>query len=118
MDGDSLPVSKFVNHADGTFPLGASAYEKRGIAVSVPEWNAEKCVQCNNCAFVCPHAAIRPFLLTAEEAPAVEAAPAVVEAAPAVPAATTNTITGNACAAAVAGVMVLAAAAMVISKRK
>ena len=73
MDGDSLPVSKFVNHADGTFPLGASAYEKRGIAVSVPEWNAEKCVQCNNCAFVCPHATIRPFALTAEEAAAAPA---------------------------------------------
>ena len=68
MDGDSLPVSTFVDHADGTFELGASAYEKRGIAVSVPEWDAEKCVQCNNCAFVCPHATIRPFALTEEEA--------------------------------------------------
>ena len=73
MDGDSLPVSKFVAHADGTFPLGASAYEKRGIAVSVPEWNAEKCIQCNNCAFVCPHATIRPFALTEEEAAAAPA---------------------------------------------
>ena len=70
MDGDSLPVSKFVGHADGTFPLGAAAYEKRGIAVTVPEWNAEKCIQCNQCAFVCPHATIRPFALTAEEAAA------------------------------------------------
>ncbi len=68
MDGDALPVSAFVDHADGTFELGASAYEKRGIAVSVPKWDAEKCVQCNQCAFVCPHATIRPFALTADEA--------------------------------------------------
>ena len=68
MDGDSLPVSAFVDHADGTFELGASAYEKRGIAVSVPKWDENKCVQCNQCAFVCPHATIRPFALTAEEA--------------------------------------------------
>ena len=67
MDGDSLPVSKFVDHVDGTFPLGAAAYEKRGIAVSVPKWDAEKCAQCNQCAFVCPHATIRPFALTEEE---------------------------------------------------
>ena len=70
MDGDSLPVSAFTNHADGTFELGAAAYEKRGIAVTVPEWNAEKCIQCNQCAFVCPHATIRPFALTEEEAAA------------------------------------------------
>ena len=73
MDGDSLPVSAFVDHADGTFELGASAYEKRGIAVTVPEWDQTKCIQCNKCAFVCPHATIRPFALSAEEA---EAAPA------------------------------------------
>ena len=73
MDGDSLPVSKFVDHADGTFELGASAYEKRGIAVSVPKWDAEKCVQCNQCAFVCPHATIRPFALTEAEAAAAPA---------------------------------------------
>ena len=73
MDGDSLPVSTFVDHADGTFELGAAAYEKRGIAVSVPKWDAEKCVQCNQCAFVCPHATIRPFALTAEEAAAAPA---------------------------------------------
>ena len=73
MDGDALPVSTFVDHADGTFELGASAYEKRGIAVSVPKWDAEKCVQCNQCAFVCPHATIRPFALTAEEAAAAPA---------------------------------------------
>ena len=68
MDGDSLPVSAFVDHADGTFELGASAYEKRGVAVSVPEWDSAKCIQCNQCAYVCPHATIRPFALTAEEA--------------------------------------------------
>ena len=67
MDGDSLPVSAFVDHADGTFELGASAYEKRGVAVSVPEWDSAKCIQCNQCAYVCPHATIRPFALTADE---------------------------------------------------
>ena len=78
MDGDSLPVSAFVDHADGTFELGAAAYEKRGIAVSVPRWDAEKCVQCNRCAFVCPHATIRPFALTEEEAAAAPAAAKIV----------------------------------------
>ena len=73
MDGDALPVSTFVDHADGTFQLGASAYEKRGIAVAVPEWDAAKCIQCNSCAFVCPHATIRPFALTADEAAAAPA---------------------------------------------
>ena len=68
MDGDSLPVSAFVKHVDGQFELGAAAYEKRGVAVSVPTWDAEKCIQCNQCAYVCPHATIRPFALTAEEA--------------------------------------------------
>ena len=68
MDGDSLPVSAFVDHVDGTFELGASAYEKRGVAVSVPTWDATKCIQCNQCSFVCPHATIRPFALTEEEA--------------------------------------------------
>ncbi len=66
--GDTLPVSAFMEYADGTMPAGTAAYEKRGIAVTVPEWDAEKCIQCNSCAFVCPHAAIRPFLMTAEEA--------------------------------------------------
>ncbi|MDO5443986.1 MAG: pyruvate:ferredoxin (flavodoxin) oxidoreductase, partial [Eubacteriales bacterium] len=79
MDGDSLPVSTFVAHADGTFELGAAAYEKRGIAVTVPEWNAEKCLQCNNCAFVCPHATIRPFALTEEEAAAAPAQTKLVD---------------------------------------
>ena len=68
MDGDSLPVSAFEDCADGTFQQGASAYEKRGVAVLVPEWNNETCAQCNKCAFVCPHATIRPYALTEEEA--------------------------------------------------
>ena len=70
MDGDSLPVSAFVNHADGTFELGASAYEKRGVSAFVPKWYPDRCVQCNNCAFTCPHATLRPFALTDEEAAA------------------------------------------------
>lgn len=65
--GDDLPVSAFVGAEDGTFPLGTSAYEKRGIAVNVPEWIPENCIQCNQCSFVCPHAAIRPFLLDEKE---------------------------------------------------
>ena len=68
MDGDSLPVSAFEAHVDGTFELGAAAYEKRGVAVSVPAWDATKCIQCNQCSFVCPHATIRPYALTEEEA--------------------------------------------------
>ena len=68
MDGDRLPVSAFVAHADGQFEQGAAAYEKRGVAVSVPEWDAATCIQCNQCAFVCPHATIRPFALTEAEA--------------------------------------------------
>ena len=67
MDGDSLPVSAFIDHADGTFEHGAAAYEKRGVAVNVPEWNAATCVGCNKCAFVCPHATIRPYALSEEE---------------------------------------------------
>ncbi|MBQ9192558.1 MAG: pyruvate:ferredoxin (flavodoxin) oxidoreductase, partial [Bacteroidales bacterium] len=66
--GDTLPVSAFVPWQDGTMPNGTAAYEKRGVAVNVPVWDAAKCIQCNTCAFVCPHAAIRPFLLTEEEA--------------------------------------------------
>ncbi len=73
-EGDSLPVSAFLPYADGTMPAGTSAYEKRGVAVEVPEWNPESCIQCNNCAFVCPHAAIRPFLLNADEVAGAEAA--------------------------------------------
>ena len=79
MDGDSLPVSAFMDHADGSFEQGASAFEKRGVAVMVPEWNNETCAKCNKCAFVCPHATIRPFALTNEE---VAAAPANMKVAP------------------------------------
>ena len=78
MDGDSLPVSAFKDIADGQFETGASAYEKRGTAVNVPEWDAAKCIQCNNCAFVCSHATIRPFLLSEDE---VKAAPANIKLA-------------------------------------
>ncbi|MBQ5944478.1 MAG: pyruvate:ferredoxin (flavodoxin) oxidoreductase [Bacteroidales bacterium] len=67
-DGDTLPVSAFEKYCDGTMPSGTSAYEKRGVGVNIPLWDAEKCIQCNTCAFVCPHAAIRPFLLTDEQA--------------------------------------------------
>ena len=73
MNGDSLPVSVFEKYVDGQFPQGSAAYEKRGVAVTVPAWYAENCIQCNNCAFVCPHAAIRPFALTEEEAAAAPA---------------------------------------------
>ena len=79
MNGDSLPVSTFVDHVDGTFEQGASAYEKRGVAVMVPEWNPDTCAKCNKCAFVCPHATIRPFALNEEE---VAAAPANMKKAP------------------------------------
>ena len=69
MDGDSLPVSAFAEgHADGTFEQGAAAYEKRGVAVNVPVWDSAKCIQCNQCSYVCPHATIRPYALTEEEA--------------------------------------------------
>ncbi|MGM9619160.1 MAG: pyruvate:ferredoxin (flavodoxin) oxidoreductase [Oscillospiraceae bacterium] len=79
MDGDSLPVSAFMAHVDGQFELGAAAYEKRGVAVTVPEWDENKCIQCNNCAYVCPHATIRPFALTEEEAAAAPAAARLVD---------------------------------------
>ena len=78
MDADSLPVSAFKDIADGQFETGASAYEKRGTAVMVPEWNAESCAQCNSCAFVCSHATIRPFILSADE---VNAAPSQIKLA-------------------------------------
>lgn len=70
LKGDDLPVSAFLGREDGTFPPGTAAYEKRGIAVNVPEWQPEHCIQCNQCAYVCPHAAIRPFLLDEKEAAA------------------------------------------------
>ncbi|KYH30094.1 pyruvate:ferredoxin (flavodoxin) oxidoreductase [Clostridium colicanis] len=77
LEGDKLPVSAFIGMEDGTFPHGTSAYEKRGIAVTVPEWQMDKCIQCNQCAYVCPHAAIRPILTTEEE---LAKAPASFEA--------------------------------------
>ncbi|MDD3960088.1 MAG: pyruvate:ferredoxin (flavodoxin) oxidoreductase, partial [Oscillospiraceae bacterium] len=67
-EGDKLPVSAFVDREDGTFPQGTAKYEKRGIAVDIPIWNVDNCIQCNQCSLVCPHAAIRPFLLDEEEA--------------------------------------------------
>ena len=79
MDGDSLPVSAFVAHADGTFEQGASAYEKRGVAVMVPEWDGATCAQCNKCSYVCPHATIRPYALTAEEAANAPAVATIVD---------------------------------------
>ena len=79
MDGDSLPVSTFVDHVDGQFELGAAAYEKRGVAVAVPAWDSTKCIQCNQCAYVCPHATIRPFALTEAEAAAAPEAAKIVD---------------------------------------
>ena len=80
-EGDSLPVSTFVGREDGTFPCGTAAYEKRGIAINIPEWQIDKCIQCNQCAYVCPHAVIRPVLLSEEE---VTAAPEGFVSKPAV----------------------------------
>lgn len=76
-EGDKLPVSAFVGMEDGTFPHGTAAYEKRGIAINVPEWQIDKCIQCNQCSYVCPHAAIRPILSNEEE---LAKAPATFEA--------------------------------------
>ncbi|MBR7081942.1 MAG: pyruvate:ferredoxin (flavodoxin) oxidoreductase [Oscillospiraceae bacterium] len=78
MDGDSLPVSAFMDHVDGQFAIGSSAYEKRGVAVTVPTWSSEKCIQCNQCSYVCPHATIRPFAMTEDE---VKAAPSAIKTA-------------------------------------
>ena len=80
-EGDKLPVSAFIGMENGTFPVGTSAFEKRGIAIDVPEWNKDKCIQCNHCAYVCPHAAIRPILVTEAE---VQAAPAGFVTKPAI----------------------------------
>ncbi|MCR9013228.1 pyruvate:ferredoxin (flavodoxin) oxidoreductase [Gabonibacter chumensis] len=79
--GDDLPVSAFTGREDGTFPAGTSRYEKRGIAINVPEWQVNNCIQCNQCAYVCPHAAIRPFLMTEAE---LAAAPAGTASKPAI----------------------------------
>lgn len=79
--GDDLPVSAFNGYEDGTFPAGTAKFEKRGVAINVPEWNVDNCIQCNQCAYVCPHAAIRPFLLTEEE---VAAAPQETGVKPAI----------------------------------
>ena len=79
-EGDSVPVSKFKGIEDGTFPSGTSAYEKRGVAISVPSWHKDKCIQCNQCSFVCPHACIRPILLNESE---LKAAPGSFETVPA-----------------------------------
>ncbi|MCL6559110.1 MAG: pyruvate:ferredoxin (flavodoxin) oxidoreductase, partial [Firmicutes bacterium] len=81
LEGDKLPVSAFKDAADGTFPMGTSRYEKRGVAAFVPEWNKDNCIQCNQCSYVCPHAAIRPVLLNEEEA---KNAPAAFETKPAI----------------------------------
>ena len=79
-EGDDLPVSAFKDIADGTFPSGTAAFEKRGVAVSVPEWKPENCIQCNQCSFVCPHAAIRPILVTKDEKAAAPADFATIKA--------------------------------------
>ncbi|MFV0345066.1 MAG: pyruvate:ferredoxin (flavodoxin) oxidoreductase [Bacteroidales bacterium] len=80
--GDELPVSTFVGREDGTFPAGTTEYEKRGIAVDVPEWKSETCIQCNQCAYVCPHACIRPFLLDKGEMANAPAGMDTIEAKP------------------------------------
>jgi pyruvate-ferredoxin/flavodoxin oxidoreductase len=78
-DGNSLPVSAFVDSADGTVPLGSAAFEKRGIAIDVPSWNPDNCIQCNFCSYVCPHASIRPVAMTEEQAKAAPADASVMD---------------------------------------
>ena len=80
LEGDNLPVSTFVDMPDGTFEAGTAAFEKRGIAVNVPEWQADKCIQCNQCSMVCPHAAVRPFLLNEAEKNAAPESAKIVDA--------------------------------------
>ncbi|MDD6795173.1 MAG: pyruvate:ferredoxin (flavodoxin) oxidoreductase, partial [Clostridiaceae bacterium] len=80
LEGDNLPVSAFTGMEDGTFEAGTAAFEKRGIAVNVPEWNSDKCIQCNQCSVVCPHAAIRPILVNDAERAAAPAATKIVDA--------------------------------------
>jgi pyruvate-ferredoxin/flavodoxin oxidoreductase len=82
MKGDDLPVSAFRGREDGTFPAGTTAFEKRGIAVNVPEWQPAECIQCNQCSYVCPHASIRPFLLTEEEVAAAPEGTQVIQGIP------------------------------------
>jgi pyruvate-ferredoxin/flavodoxin oxidoreductase len=84
MKGDDLPVSAFIGREDGTFPSGTAAYEKRGIAVNVPEWQPDECIQCNQCSYICPHAVIRPFLLTEEEATNAPAGTKTIQGIPGV----------------------------------
>ena len=67
--GDELPVSEFVEYADGTMPVGTAAFEKRGVGIRSPRWNPEGCVQCNACSLVCPHACIRPLVIREEDTP-------------------------------------------------
>jgi len=83
LKGDDLPVSAFLGREDGTLPAGTTAYEKRGIAVNVPEWIPENCIQCNQCAYVCPHACIRPFLINEEEMKSLPEGTATLQAIPA-----------------------------------
>jgi pyruvate-ferredoxin/flavodoxin oxidoreductase len=80
LEGDDLPVSAFSDMPDGTFPPGTTAYEKRGVAINVPEWQPDSCIQCNQCAYVCPHAVIRPFLLNEKEAAGVPAGTPLIDA--------------------------------------
>lgn len=82
MKGDDLPVSAFLGREDGTFPAGTTAYEKRGIAVTVPQWIPENCIQCNQCSYVCPHACIRPFLISQEEMTSIPAGTPTLKAIP------------------------------------
>lgn len=84
LKGDDLPVSAFKDREDGTFPSGTTQYEKRGIAVNVPEWQPNECIQCNQCSYVCPHAVIRPFLLTEEEAANAPAGTETIQGIPGV----------------------------------
>ena len=82
LKGDDLPVSAFVGREDGTFPAGSTAYEKRGVAVNVPEWVSENCIQCNQCSYVCPHGCIRPFLMDEKETKGLPKGTTTIEAKP------------------------------------